>query len=645
MTTSEEILALRRRVSELEARLGAAAPPPPGLPADLARQVIDASPNPLYVQDEGGRFVLVNEAYARRHQARPAELLGQGPPPGEEVDAPTRARLDAGATVSREECHAAPGAPPTWYHTIRKALVQADGRRYLLSISADVTDLKRARVAAEESTRAKEVFLANMSHEIRTPMNGIVGLARLLKKTAVTAEQADYLDLILANADNLLVVINDILDFAKIEAGRLDLETIPFDVGATVRAVTRSLALVAEAKGLALRTTLPSAPLPVVAGDPVRLSQILVNLINNAIKFTSAGHVAVTVDCAAPPAADGTVTLRFGVADTGIGIAPDQLAQVFQSFTQASSTTARRYGGTGLGLTISKHLVELQGGQLGVESTPGQGSHFYFSLPYAPTSGAPAPAADAPGNLPPGLLRGLRVLLVEDNDVNLLLACSLLQEWQVELTVAIDGRQALDLARARPFDLILMDIQMPQLNGLDATAALRRTPGPNQHTPIVALTANALKTDVDSYPHAGFTDWLVKPYHENNLYLVLVRNTGRGYPAAAPAPAYGFQGLGKLANDPAFIRKMQQLFIDTVPVQLTELGAALTQLDWPAATRLTHNLKSSFGNLQVEDGLRRLRLMEENLRQNPDPDLLSQHHSAVQRLALDLVATFTAQLR
>ncbi|MGY2134578.1 ATP-binding protein [Hymenobacter sp. HD11105] len=647
MTTSEEIRALRRRVSELEARLGAARPPT--LPPDLARQVIDASPNPIYVQDEAGRFLLVNEAYARLRQARPAELLSQAPPAREEADAQTWERLAGGATLSREDCHAAPAGPPTWYHTIQKALVQADGRPYLLSISADVTDLKRAREAAEESTRAKEVFLANMSHEIRTPMNGIVGLARLLKKTAVTAEQADYLDLILANADNLLVVINDILDFAKIEAGRLDLETIPFDVAATVRGVTRSLALVAEAKGLELRSTLPAAPLPVVAGDPVRLSQILVNLINNAIKFTHAGHVAVAVDWAAPPAAGSPVALRFSVTDTGIGIAPDQLEQVFQSFTQASSTTTRLYGGTGLGLTISKHLVELQGGQIGVDSAPGQGSCFHFTLPYAPSSQAPALAADAPGHLPPGLLRGLRVLLVEDNDVNLLLACSLLQEWQVELAVATDGEQALRLARAAPYDLILMDIQMPHLNGLEATAALRRAPGPNQHTPIVALTANALKTDVDSYPHAGFTDWLVKPYHENNLYLVLVRNAGRGFPAGASAaaeqPAYNFQGLGKLANDPAFIRKMQQLFIDTVPSQLAELGAALTQPDWAAATRLTHNLKSSFGNLQVEEGLRRLKLMEENLRQGPEPGLLRQHHRAVQQIARDLVAAFVAQLQ
>jgi CheY-like chemotaxis protein len=252
----------------------------------------------------------------------------------------------------------------------------------------------------------------------------------------------------------------------------------------------------------------------------------------------------------------------------------------------------------------------------------------------------------------PGLLRGLRVLLVEDNDVNLLLACSLLQEWQVSLEVATDGEQALRLARSTPFDLILMDIQMPHINGLDATAELRRTPNPNQHTPIVALTANALKTDVDSYPHAGFTDWLVKPYHENNLYLVIVRNTGRGYTSAQPAtpdvptqPAYGFQGLGKLANDLGFIRKMQQLFIDTVPQQLEQLGGALTQHDWPAAIRLTHNLKSTFGNLQIEEGLSRIKKMEENLKRGPDATLLLQHHRSVQQIASDLVASFTTQLQ
>ncbi|TGE28657.1 PAS domain-containing hybrid sensor histidine kinase/response regulator [Hymenobacter metallicola] len=617
---------------------------------ELVRQVIDASPNPIYVKDEAGRLILANEAYARLHQRRVAEMLSQMPTwQSAEQQQQDQDLLTTGTTLSVEECHLGPEAVPAWYHTIKKPLGQPDGTRYLLSISSNVTALKQAREAAEESARAKEVFLANMSHEIRTPMNGIVGLARLLKKTPISAQQADYLDLILTNAGSLLVVINDILDFAKMEAGRLDLESRPFDVADTVRSVSRSLALVAESKGLQLHTCVPAEPLPVVAGDAVRLGQVLVNLLNNAIKFTSSGTITVSVEPVGAPA-EAQQTVRFCVADTGIGISPEKFEQVFQSFAQATSTTTRLYGGTGLGLAICKHLVELQGGHIGLDSAPGRGSRFYVTLTYPLSDQAPAPAFEAPQALPAGLLRGLRVLLVEDNPVNKLLACSLLQEWQTDSEVAADGAQALHLALHQPFDLILMDIQMPQVNGLEATAELRRTPGPNQYTPIVALTANALKTDVDSYPHAGFTDWLVKPYHENNLYQVIARNTGRTQvqeatlETTADQPAYGFEGLGKLANDPDFIRKMQQLFVDTVPQQMEELHTLLRQHDWPASARLTHSLKSTFGNLQIAEALAGIKKIEEIIKKNPDPSHLLQLHRSVHQVTTQMAVTFTTQL-
>ncbi|OON67595.1 hypothetical protein B0919_17365 [Hymenobacter sp. CRA2] len=610
---------------------------------ELVRQVVEASPSPIFVQDDTGQGLLANAAYARLRHQSVAELLAPSARP--ELPPAEAALLASGATVSLEERHQ-DGAVPAWYHTVKKAFAGPDGRHYLLSSSTDVTELKRARQAAEESARAKEVFLANMSHEIRTPMHGVVGLARLLKKTPVSAEQAEYLDLILSNASHLLVVINDILDFAKMEAGHLELEARPFDVAATVQDLVRPLALTAAGKGLRLRTELPPAPLPIVLGDAVRLRQVLVNLINNAIKFTPTGGITVAVT--AVPAAEGAagaVQLRFSITDTGIGISPDKLEQVFQSFAQASSNTARLYGGTGLGLAICRHLVELQGGIIGVESEPGRGSCFHFTVSYPPTELAPqAPPETSPG-LPPGLLRGVQVLLVEDNPVNQLLACSLLQEWQAPTEVATDGEQALQRARAKRYDVILMDIQMPGMSGLDVTAALRREAGPNQHTPIVALTANALKTDVDTYPHAGFSDWLVKPYHEHSLYLVLARNTGRSAAAAAPPPAYGFEGLGKLANDPAFIRKLQQLYVDNVPRQLAQLDAALRAGDWATGSRLSHNLKSTFGNLQLGEALAGVKKMEELLKKNPDANLLIQLFRGVEEVALRMSEVFARQLQ
>ena len=502
---------------------------------------------------------------------------------------------------------------------------------------------------AEKTGTTNTNFLATMSHEIRTPMNGIVGLTRLLQKVATTAEQADYLGIILANAEGLLVVINDILDFAKIEAGAIDFESIPFDVAATVQNVTRSLAFQARAKGLVLYTEIRDEPLPIVAGDPTRLGQVLINLLNNAIKFTDAGEVSVTVSIARHEA--GIVHLEFCVADTGIGISADKFEQVFHSFTQADSSITRLRGGTGLGLAICKNLLELQGGRIWLESQVGRGSQFYFTLPYQVSQEAPA-VLTGPPLMAAGLLRGLRVLLVEDNEVNILLARSLLQSWEVAFEVATDGEAALKLALATHFDVILMDIQLPRLSGLAATTQLRSQPGPNQHTPIIALTANALTTESSHYSQAGFTDWLVKPYHENSLYLALARNSGRdnGQAEAAPAevlaaaPAYNFAGLGRLANDPSFVRKMQQLFVDTVPGQLQQLEARIEQQEWEAAILLVHSLKSTCGNLQIEEAVRYIKKMEEILKKNPAPASLLNLLRTIRRVVGQMTAIFQSQL-
>lgn len=507
--------------------------------------------------------------------------------------------------------------------------------------------LNQARVAAEESVRAKEAFLANMSHEIRTPLNGIIGLARLLQKDAQPTEHPRYLDSIVTSAEGLLVIINDILDFAKIESGTIDLEALPFAVEAAVQRAVGTVAYAAEAKGLALRVVLPPTPLPAVAGDANRLGQVLINLINNAIKFTHTGEITVTV--AVSSYEGGRVHLEFGVADTGIGIAADKFEQIFRSFGQAANSTTRLYGGTGLGLAICQRLVALQGGRIWLDSQPGRGSRFFFSLPYAVSEQLPAAPEAAP--VAPGLLRGLRVLLVEDNPVNTLLATALLQGWEVPTTVAADGEQALALALTTPYDLILMDIQMPRLNGLEATARLRNTAGPNQHQPIIALTANALKTEVEDYAAAGFSDWLVKPYHENSLYLAIAYGSGRAVratPTMAPAPAttpsYGFEGLGRLANDATFIRKMQQLFIDTVPGQLGQLEAAVARHDWEAARQLSHSLKSTYGNLQIGEGMRYAKKIEVILEKNPSTGNLLNLLHALRLITNQLVEAFGLNL-
>ncbi|GAB3845931.1 hypothetical protein GCM10028822_05180 [Hymenobacter terrigena] len=616
----------------------------------LLEQVIATNPNPMCLQDATGTYLLANEAYAELRRLSVTELLGRVAP-DEELTQDLHL-LESGITASYEALHAGRDGQAVWYHTTKKPFARPDGTRYLLTIAADTTDLNRALVAAEDSVRAKEVFLANMSHEIRTPMNGIVGLSRLLRKQASTPEQGEYLDLILSNAENLLLVINDILDFAKIESGKVDLEIIPFDVAATVHEATRSLAFLAEAKGLGLQTEVADDLLPVVEGDPVRLNQVLVNLVNNAIKFTSAGEVTVSVGVHHHEA--GVIHLQFCVQDTGIGISSDKFDQVFKSFGQANASTTRLYGGTGLGLAICKNLIELQGGRIWLESQPGQGSRFYFRLPYPVSERAPL-EQHLPQPLVAGLLHSLRVLLVEDNSVNAFLARALLRSWDVETEVASDGEQALALAEATAYDLILMDIQMPRMSGLEATLHLRRVPGPNQATPIIALTANAMASELESCRQAGFTDCLVKPYHESDLYLTIARATGRSTTAPAPAqpaastaapgvPTFGFEGLGRLAQDAGFVRKMQQLFIDTVPGQLGQLREAVAGQDWAAATLLVHSLKSTYGNLQIDEAQRCMKKFEEILKKNPEPAELINLLRTTSRITNQIMDIFRIQL-
>jgi len=582
----------------------------PHYPPGLASQVIANSPNLVYVEDEAGRCVLVNESY-KLLQSQLAEPTATAPLPDDQSQTYEESfRLRDGRTV--------------WYNTTRSCLVRPDGARYRLVFSSDITDLKRAHQVAEESVRAKQAFMANMSHEIRTPLHGVMGLAGLLLKEPLAPEQADYVGLIQSSTESLLVVINDILDFAKIEAGHISLETIPFELLQPVREAVRTLSFKADEKGLLLRVVEPpGGPRPLVLGDPHRLRQVLVNLLGNAVKFTPRGAVTVSVEVG--PRQGGTLPVTFSVADTGVGIAAEALPHIFSSFRQADSSVARLYGGTGLGLTICQHLVGLQGGQLTVSSAPGQGSCFRFTLAYAlsaePLPGAAAdqrPAAPVPADL----LRGVRVLLAEDNAVNQLIAVSLLTQWEVAVTIAQNGEEALSLAGRAAYDLILMDLHMPRLDGLEATARLRASAGPNQLTPIVALTGDVIRLNASTYRELGFTDFLAKPYSEAALHELLARVSRRELtvapPPTPPAPAaeppglrYDFEQLGRLAHDGEFVRGMMRLFLTEVPDKLAALHRAAEQADWPAAAQAAHALKTTFGSFNIQPETSHLRRLEE----------------------------------
>jgi PAS domain S-box-containing protein len=612
--------------------------------ADQLRFLTDATPIGIFQTDSHNRFIYTNPRWSEITGISPEEAAGRDwdtiinsedraglvaeLPQG---DAPEEPPLGDHVEICQRFEIRTPGSATRIVVATSKSIPHSRGGiAGWVGILADVTAeagaeaaMAEARDNADEASRLKSDFLANMSHEIRTPMNGVIGMTDQLLATDLDLRQRDYAETVRTSGEALLAILNDILDFSKIEAGKLEIESIEFDVRSLVDDVVDLLGGPAHAKGLGLIALVDRSVPVLISGDPGRVRQSLINLVGNAIKFSETGEIRVRV-ARAEEAGRGTV--RFEVSDTGDGIEDDMLAEIFQPFVQADSSTSRQYGGTGLGLAITSELVALMGGDCGVTSRPGAGSQFWFTIA-GDIDARPAEVEDhdivaAPQKTasPSPTAEGGRsgsILLAEDNPVNQRVATAMLEHLGYQVDLVTDGAQAVKAALQTPYAAVLMDCQMPILDGYEATGEIRRLQGVSRHTPIIAVTASAMKSDQQRCLAAGMDDYLPKPLTLKALAAVMSRWVpGEADAAVLDRPALNAEvvarlgGLGNPGED--LMGELGTLFLTDAATRIVELREAVAGDDACGVRESAHTLRGSSANLGATDLAGSCATMEKN---------------------------------
>ncbi|MBF9239301.1 response regulator [Hymenobacter sp. BT683] len=462
---------------------------------------------------------------------------------------------------------------------------------------------EEAQAKAEDAVKAKQQFLSNMSHEIRTPMNAIIGFTKVVLKTELTEKQQEYLTAIKLSGDTLIVLINDILDLAKVDAGKMTFEQIPFKLAASVTAMVHLFETKIQEKNLALVMDYDTRIPEVLMGDPVRLHQIILNLVSNAVKFTTEGKITVGVRLLVQD--KEKVILEFAVTDTGIGIEEAKLDTVFDNFQQATSGTSRLYGGTGLGLAIVKNLVEPQGGTVNVRSRVGEGSTFSFILSFPKTTEKAAADLGLHIDLETGF-KNVKVLVVEDIALNQLLMKTLLEDFGFEMEVAGNGQIAVEKLRTTAFDIVLMDLQMPVMNGFEATECIRKEL--KLKVPIIALTADVTTVDVDKCKAVGMNDYISKPIDDKLLYSKIIKFLKLGgsdlsTPDAQEPTAFtcvNFDYLKRITKSEARMAEMIRLYLQEIPQLVQTMKKAIGEKNWIALKMATHSIIPTFATMGID---------------------------------------------